>query len=78
MLDSDGCILEADALPEALRPIGQDEDDPWVWLKVRLKRSQRELVQRAHRKLAKRLAAPGRVKMNTALEYLSADFLAGA
>lgn len=78
VISGDGWVMEADAMPEALRPIGQDENDPWVWLRLRMKRSQRQVIRDAM-KAVTRVAGklPGQLTLGTALEWICADFNSG-
>lgn len=76
-LDVAGAVEED--LPEVLLAIGSDPDDPWVTLRIRVKVSQREVMQRALTRVREACGLPeGPLTTGTALEYLSADFLAGA
>ena len=69
-----GARLESCGLPDNIAAVGNDPDDPWVWFRTRLKRSQRELVYRAVGVVRRETQSPARV--STALEYMAAEFLA--
>ena len=75
----DGEVHGADALPERLIPVGGDPDDPWVWHRARMLRSQRDVIQSAMAAARRQAGIPdGPLTVGVVLEWISADYLAGA
>lgn len=75
----DGEMHMAEDMPDRLRAIGQDRSDPWVPLRIRMKRSARDKIQEAARRVREIHDKPrGPLTIGWALEMICADFLAGA
>ena len=73
IMTDEGEILEASALPDNMAAVGNDPDDPWVWFRARMKRSQREKVHEVMDMLSQILGRSQHA--GTALEYMAAEFI---
>ena len=74
IVSESGTRLERCGLPENIAAVGNDPEEPWVWFRTRIKRSQRELVHRAVGLVRRETQSPAHV--STALEYMAAEFIA--
>jgi len=67
------------ATPRALLGFGQDDEDPWVPYSVRMKRSQRDVIEFACANVRVDCGVPeGPLTVGRCLELLAADYNSGS